>query len=119
MSTYIAIAQGRAAQAIADREAAEQALHAVMAAIDLRPTLPILDGILPRRFEMLLEGIAPHRELAIAYGTYRRAENAERKARAAADKAKFDAPPPAGASVASAAMTAAEVLEGIRQRRAA
>lgn len=31
------------------------------------------DGLMARRFEALLEGLTPHRELAAAYGAWRRA----------------------------------------------
>ena len=87
--TPVALAEARHAQAVADRETAERALLAVMASIDPRPTTPIIDGILPRRFEALLEGTRPHRELATAYSAFRRAQRVEAKARSAAYRAQW------------------------------
>ena len=94
MTTLQAIAQARAEQAAADLAAAEAALVEVMVGIDARPTIPLADGVLPRRFEALLEGINPHKGLAAAYGVYRRALRAEAKAQRAAICAQA-APAPA------------------------
>jgi hypothetical protein len=96
MSTHADALRAKAEQATADREAAERALLAVMASIDARPTIPIANGILPRRFEALLEGANPHRELTAAYGAFRRGQRLESRARSAAHRARFveAAPPP-------------------------
>jgi hypothetical protein len=94
MTTPAALAQARLDQALVDLQAAERVLLAVMAGIAPIPAIGIVDGILPRRFESLLEGTNPHRELAAAWSAYRRAQRAEVKAQLAAIRAQA-APAPA------------------------
>jgi hypothetical protein len=64
--------------------AATSRLLQVMAQVDDRPLMSnrwgewdaaeaIAAGWLPRRFETLLEGLHPHKELEAAYGAWRRA----------------------------------------------
>jgi hypothetical protein len=95
MSTILDAAIARAAQATADREAAEAELLEVMASIAPVPAIGIVDGILPRRFEALLEGARPYWELSQAYSAFRRCQRLERRARSAAHRARFieEAPP--------------------------
>ena len=92
MTTLLA-AQARLAQAIAQREAVERTLLAVMVSIDAKLAVIMGDGVLPRRFEAMLEGIDPHVELTAAYGAYRRAQCSERKARSAAQEARWISSP--------------------------
>jgi hypothetical protein len=121
MTTPAALAQARLAQFAADLEAAELALLAIMASIAPIPAIGIVDGIMPRRFEALLEGAKPHRELARAYSAFRRAQNAERKARSVSLRAQFEPRPSAAPSAfsSSSGLTADEVLAGLQERRAA
>src|SRR5262245_41244574 len=98
MTTILALAEARLAQSAAAIEAAEAELLAVMTSIAPIPAIGIVDGMLPRRFEALLEGAKPHRELAQAYSAFRRAQRAEAKARSAAHRAQFEPRPSVGAN---------------------
>jgi hypothetical protein len=127
MTTHLAAAQARAAQATADREVAEAELLEVMASIAPIPAIGIVDGILPRRFEALLEGKRPYWELSQAYSAFRRCQRLEAKARSVACRARLDEgqrttlvkPKTRTTRRHKVGLDAPEVMAGLREMRAA
>jgi hypothetical protein len=94
MTTHLAAAEARHQQAVAALADAEAELLAAMRVIYPAHATSV-EAMADRRFEALLEGRQPFWELAQAFGTYRRAQRAEAKARSAAYRAKFAAVPAA------------------------
>ena len=85
MTTPLALAQARLDQAIAQHEAAQQMLAAAMRAINPGFDAPAAKAIVWRRWEARIEDPrSAGSPLALAYSAYRRAQNAESKARSAA-----------------------------------
>ncbi len=122
MSTHIAAAQARADQATADRERAERMLARTMRKLDRTydPGLfPVAEAIKFRRWETLLEMPNPPAAFAKAHAAFRRAQRLEARARTATHRARFDIRPATGAAGGLVALTAGQVLEGLRERRAA
>jgi hypothetical protein len=89
MTTHVVIAQARADQVTAHREAAEAELLAAMRTVE-----PAFAGTVAcmtdRRWESRLEGLRPCWELRRAHSAWRRAVRAEAKAHSAASRAQHD-----------------------------
>lgn len=122
MTTVLAASQARAAQTVADRQAAEQALAKAMRKIDPgydRAIFPVAEAISFRCWESLLEMEHPPAGFAQAYTAFRRAQRLEARARSAVHRAQFEIQQPSGSAGAPVSLTAEEVLAGLQERRRA
>jgi hypothetical protein len=120
MSGHLDLLRLRCKQATVERVQAELALGEVMRSIEPSFSGSVSEALLTRRWESRVEHPnAANSPLALAWSAFAKARRLESRARRAALLARSEPGPAFVPSIGTAALTPAEVIEGIRELRAA
>jgi hypothetical protein len=121
MSTHADVLRAKADAAAVTLASAEKAFSKALAVAGLSrpPWASVTEMAGWRCVESRLEGLTPDLALARAHSAFKRAERALAKARSAAHRARWDAPPASARIDAPAGLSGQEVLTGLQALRGA